>query len=266
MERNLRLKRDSFETKTLIQLIVSLESLHQVQKMRLFYKKVKEHSNPDTNPTFVIHNPGSLPNKPVYSTTKHEYLNFWETYLKKTFGFASKTICHKPKLLSSPNWMLQNKKFDCPQTDLDKPLAVSEVCSAIMTLKNMKAAGRDEITNEDIKLIENLRPGHIHIVLQKIWKNEKCTVEFFQSIFHLIPKPGKRGKAKYLLFQKNYRPIALLSAFRKLYEIILSSRILRHVSLNQSQFGFLPGRSTLDCIFLLVGAILEARYGVQGPR
>ena len=85
----------------------------------------------------------------------------------------------------------------------------------------MKAAGLDEITNEDIKLIENLQPGLIHAVLQKFWKDEKCPVEFCQSIFHLIPKPGKPGKTKDFRLQKNYRPIALLSTFRKLYEIIL---------------------------------------------
>ena len=149
---------------------------------------------------------------------------------------------------------------------MDNPLTETEVRLAIKSIKNMKAAGLDEIINEDIKLIEILRPGLIHIVLQKIWEAEKCPIEFCQSIFHLIPKPGKPGKSKDLRMQKNYRPIALLSTIRKLYEIILSSRILAKVSLNQSQFGFLPGRSTLDCIFLLVEAILEARYIARGPR
>ena len=265
LERDLRLKRETFESKMLLKLVVRLESLHQVQKMRLFYKKVKEHTNPITNPIFVIHNPDSLPNNPTYSTTREDYLNFWKKYLEITFGSAANnTDNHKPR--NSSNWMLENKKSDSSQSELDKPLAGSEVGLAIKTLKNMKAAGLDEITNEDIKLIENLKPGLIHAVLQKFWKDEKCPVEFCQSILHLIPKPGKPGKTKDLRLQKNYRPIALLSTFRKLYEIILSSRILRNVSLNQSQFGFLSRRSTLDCIFLLVEAILEARYSVHGPR
>ena len=267
LESDLRQKRESFETKTLLQLILRLESLHQVHKMRLFYKKVKENTNPDTNPIFVIHNPDSPPNNPVYARNKHEYLNFWEQYLVKTFRSASDSIGdHMPRLSTSSKSMLQNKKSHCSQSDLDKPLAASEVCLAIKTLKNMKAVGLDEITNEDIKLIEALRPGLIHIVVRKFWESEKCPVEFCQAIFHLIPKPGKPGRSKNLRLQKNYRPIALLSTFRKLYEIILSSRILRHVSLNQAQFGFLSGRSTLDCIFLLVEAILEARYIVHGPR
>ena len=151
-------------------------------------------------------------------------------------------------------------------SSLDKPLTEAEVCRAIKSLKNMKAAGLDEITNEDIKLIQNLRPGLIHTVLQKLWEEEICPLEFRQSLFHLIPKPGKPGKPRDLRLQTNYRPIALLSSFRKLYEVILSSRLLKHVSLNQSQFGFLSGRSTSDCIFILVEAILEARYAIRGPR
>ena len=41
LESDLRQKRESFETKTLLQLILRLESLHQVHKMRLFYRESK---------------------------------------------------------------------------------------------------------------------------------------------------------------------------------------------------------------------------------
>ena len=51
---------------------------------------------------------------------------------------------------------------------MDKDLTKTEVCLAMKALKNMKAAGMDEITNEDIKLIDNIRPGIIHTALQKL--------------------------------------------------------------------------------------------------
>ena len=105
---------------------------------------------------------------------------------------------------------------------------------------------------------------------KRFLKENSMPLERLLVRYGLIPNimitPGKPGKPKDLCLQKNYRPIALLSAFRKLYEIILSSRILKHVQLNQAQFGFLSGRSTSDCIFLLIEAILEARYVVRGPR
>ena len=127
-------------------------------------------------------------------------------------------------------------------------------------LKSLKAAGVDEITNEDIKLIETLSPGLILKTLQNIWMEEKCPENFRHAIIHLFPKPQKPGKPKDFRFQKNYRPISLLVTFRKLYEAILSIRVLNTVRLQKSQFGFLRGRSTLDCIFLLRETILEARY------
>ena len=55
----------------------------------------------------------------------------------------------------------------------------------------MKAAGIDEITNEDIKLIEQTKPGLILTVLNKIWVEEKCPLKFRQPVIHLVPKPPK---------------------------------------------------------------------------
>ena len=143
-------------------------------------------------------------------------------------------------------------------------LTQDEVQRAIKKLKNWKAAGNDEITNEDIKLVESLRPGLVLNILQLLWENEICPEQFKKSIIHLFPKPHKPGKRRSLRFQKNYRPISLLPTFRKLYEAILCDRIIKVVKLNESQFGFRAGRSTIDCIFLLHEAILEARFVRKG--
>ena len=143
-------------------------------------------------------------------------------------------------------------------------LLKSEVISSIQVLKNLKAAGIDEITNEDIKLVEKLKPDLIHAILNRIWVSETCPEEFRKSIIFLFPKPDKPGKKKDLRYQQNYRPIALLPTFRKLQEVILSARLLSYVTLTDSQFGFIAGRSTSDCIFLLIESILEARYISRG--
>ena len=265
LESDLRKKRNAYDSKNLLDLICRLEGLHQIQKMRLFYQKVKERTKPLTNPTFVIRNPDSRASNPTYSTTRNEYINFWTGYLEKTFERTTNRFARETWDSSHPLLKLHPNE-PSSQSSLDKPLTKAEVFMAIKTLKSMKAAGLDEITNEDIKLIENLRPGLIHTVLLKLWEEENCPLGFRQSLLHLISKPGKPGKRRDLRLQTNHRPIALLSSFRKLYEVILSSRILKHVSLNQSQFGFLSGRSTSDCIFILVEAILQARYTTRGPR
>ena len=220
LEKKLRKAMDTFEINALLNLISRLESLYLVQRMKLFYKKVKERTDPASNPTFVIRNPDSLGNQDLYSTTKKQYLDFWTRYLEKTFARDyPKTPKHSGGL---PHFLSQTQSNNyATQSHFDKPLTEIEVCLAIKTLKNLKAAGPDEVTNEDIKLIEELQPGLIHIVLQKILENERCPVEFRQSLFHLIPKSGKPGKPKDLRQQNNYRPIALLSTLRKLYEVIL---------------------------------------------
>ena len=265
LEKTLREKRNEFETNSLLELLERLEGLHQVQKMRLFYKIVKERTQPQTNPTYVICNPSSSRNSFTYSTTKEEYLNFWGMYLENKFSSPSLENA-KSQMSFPPTSSLMYPMPTPSQSSMDRPLTMNEVSMAIKKLKNMKAAGMDEITNEDIKLIEKFRPNLIYAALQRLWRNETCPSQFRESLFHLIPKPGKPGKPKDLRLQKNYRPIALLSAFRKLYEAILSTRILNNVQLNKSQFGFLSGQSTSDCIFLLVEAIIEARYSVRGPR
>ena len=85
LESDLRKKRNAYDTKNLLDLICRLEGLHQIQKMRLFYQKVKERTKPFTNPSFVIRNPDSPTSNPTYSTTRNEYINFWTRYLEKTF-------------------------------------------------------------------------------------------------------------------------------------------------------------------------------------
>ena len=56
---------------------------------------------------------------------------------------------------------------------------------AISELKNNKAAGIDEITNEDIKLIEEIKPGLILSVFSLIWQFEKCPPDFHRTIIYI---------------------------------------------------------------------------------
>ena len=244
--------RIKYHTENLIKFLDELESLHQVVKMRKFYREVKKKTTEPKDPTFVIWNPISRKENPSFSKTKAEYLENWAIYLEKTFSNAGvETDSRYP-----------TSKVSSPSQDY--PIANRELINAMNDLKNMKAAGIDDITNADIKLIEQTKPGLILTVLNKIWVEEKCPLEFRQPVIHLVPKPAKPGKHKDERFQTNHRPISLLATLRKLFETILSNRIMKIVTLNQSQFGFLSGRSTLDCLFLLREAILEARYITKG--
>ena len=250
LEEKLREVRIQHKTKSILSFLDKIESLHQVSKMRKFYEEVKKKTVEPKDPSFVIWDPNSSDKRPTFSSTALEYRENWARYLERTFA---KSTC--PPFVA-------NKDDHCQKQD--DPIKTEEITKAINDLKNLKAAGMDGITNEDIKLIDHMKPGLLFTILNGIWEEEKCPEEFRQTIIHLFLKPNKPGKTKDARFQKNYRPISLLSSLRKLYEMIIHTRIMDVVSLNQSQFGFLPGRSTVDCMFILKEAILEARYSSRG--
>ncbi|CAN6305897.1 unnamed protein product, partial [Urochloa humidicola] len=59
----------------------------------------------------------------------------------------------------------------------------------------------------------------------------------------------------------NYRGIKLMSHTMKLWERVIEHRLRRVTSVTQNQFGFMPGRSTMEAIFL-VRQLME-RYREQ---
>ena len=168
--------RNNYQTQTLSNLLSRLERLHQVNKMRLFYRKIKKKPQAATNPTFVIWNPDSCPKNPTFSNCKDEYIGFWTRYLEKVFAQHSplniNLVDKYPPSLSHPY------SDNVASSVLDKLIPLSEVQKAIDSLKNWKAAGLDEITNEDIKLVGAIEPDIILKVLQKIWKDELCPEQF----------------------------------------------------------------------------------------
>ena len=49
----------------------------------------------------------------------------------------------------------------------------------------------------------------------------------------------------------NYRGIKLLSHMMKLWERVIEGRLRKEVSISKNQFGFMPGRSTMEVIHLI---------------
>ena len=50
---------------------------------------------------------------------------------------------------------------------------------------------------------------------------------------------------------ENYQGIKLMSHSMKLWERVIEARIRKEVTITEQQFGFMPGRSTIDAIFCL---------------
>ena len=60
---------------------------------------------------------------------------------------------------------------------------------------------------------------------------------------------------------KNYRGIKLLMHTFKTWERVLDRRVRECRNIHESQFGFMPGRSTTDAIFILKQTIEQYREG-----
>ena len=62
----------------------------------------------------------------------------------------------------------------------------------------------------------------------------------------LVPLYKGKGDIKEC---ENYQGIKLMSHFMKLWERVIEARIRKEVTITEQQFGFMPGRSTVDAIF-----------------
>ena len=49
----------------------------------------------------------------------------------------------------------------------------------------------------------------------------------------------------------NFRGIKLLSHTMKLWERVIERRLRKDVSISENQFSFMPGRSTIEAVYLL---------------
>ena len=65
---------------------------------------------------------------------------------------------------------------------------------------------------------------------------------------------------------KNYRGIKLLSHTSKIWERVVDRRMRQCTNIHESQFGFTPGRSTTDAIFILKQTIEKHREGQKNIR
>nr|KAG5704670.1 hypothetical protein BaRGS_025312 [Batillaria attramentaria] len=86
----------------------------------------------------------------------------------------------------------------------DKP-SKAEIRKAIMTLRNGKAAGPDEIPAEAIKADTETAVNMLHSLFSKIWEKEEVPAQWKEGIVIKLPKKGDLRDCS------NYRGIMLLS-------------------------------------------------------
>ena len=149
-----------------------------------------------------------------------------------------------------------NDSFDETSMRFVRRIQESEVKEALKRMKGGKAMGPDCIPIEVWKGRGDIAIVWLTKLFNLIFRANKMPEEWRRSI--LVPIFKNKGDVQSCT---NYRGIKLMSHTMKLWERVIEHRLRRMTSVTKNQFGFMPGRSTMEAIFL-VRQLME-RYREQ---
>ena len=136
----------------------------------------------------------------------------------------------------------------CKVEGPEKGIEVEEVREAMSGMKSNKAPGVDMLRAGDEECLIWMSD-----LLKAVWDKEKIPEGWRKSL--IVPIFKKKGD---ILECRNYRGIKLLEHGLRILERMLDKRIRKVVKIDPKQFGFMPGKSTVDAIFI-VRQLLEKR-------
>ncbi|KAL3506245.1 hypothetical protein ACH5RR_031627 [Cinchona calisaya] len=121
----------------------------------------------------------------------------------------------------------------------------SEVEEASKKMKG-KAVGPDDIPIEAWKCSGKKGISWLTNLFNKMLKSRKMSDQWKKST--LIPIFKNKGDIQNCV---NYRGIKLMSHMMKLWERVIERRLRNETKVSNNQFGFMPGKSTTEAIYLL---------------
>ena len=139
------------------------------------------------------------------------------------------------------------------------PITIDMVKKAISKMKSGKAAGPSGIVVEMIIAAGDMGAAMIRDLATAIIRDGRVPTDWEQSFIVCLYK-GK-GDA---LDRGNYRGLKLTEQAMKILERIVDGLIRQVVSIDDSQFGFVPGRGTTDAIFVV--RQLQEKYLAANKR
>ena len=175
--------------------------------------------------------------------------------LQQWYKHFSKLLCPPVKPVRSdlnlPK-VFDGLKFDCSM------ITVKEVADAIKDMKNDKVTGVDGISAEILK-----SPDLLNLAWKFLfycYKSKTVPAEWHTSVIVPVFKKGDSSSCN------NYRDIALMSVYAKLYNHILFVRLRNTLEkhLRPNQNGFRPLRSTSQQVLALRRLIEEINSTKDG--
>jgi hypothetical protein len=161
--------------------------------------------------------------------------NRWREYFDKLFNEDSESSSIELGISSDD----LNKQFVCR-------IQESEVKDALKRMKGGKMMGPDGIPIEVWRSLRDVAIVWLTKLFNLIFRSNKMPDEWRQSILVQIFK--NTGDVQSCT---NYRGIKLMSHTMKLWERIIEHHLRGVTNVTENQFGFMPGRSTMEAIFLI---------------
>ena len=167
---------------------------------------------------------------------------------------------HYQRLLNFEfDWDPDHLSYQSPVEGPPIPITTDMVKKAISQMKARKAPGPSGIVVEMIRVAGDMGASMIRDLAVAIICDGKVPSDWEQSFIVCFYK-GK-GDA---LERGNYRGLKLTEQVMKILERIVDGLIRQLVSIDDSQFGFLPGRGTTDAIFVV--RQLQEKYLAANKR
>lgn len=136
-----------------------------------------------------------------------------------------------------------------------RPVTEADVMSAMARLKNKSSQDHYNLSNRIMKSVCDVIVRPLTVIFNRCLTDGVFPESLKVSRIRPVYKKGNKNDVN------NYRPIAITPVISKIFEIILSKRLLEFLNqnnlLNSSQFGFRSGCSTADALSTLLGDIVE---------
>ena len=167
---------------------------------------------------------------------------------------------HCQRLLNAEfDWDPNHLSDESPVEGPPIPITIDMVKKAISQMKAGKAPGPSGIVVEMIRAAGDMGASMIRDLAAAIIRNGKVPSDWEQSFIVCLYKV--KGDA---LERGNYRGLKLTEQVMKVLERIVDGLIRQVVSIDDSQFGFVPSRGTTDAIFVV--RQLQEKYLAANKR
>ena len=154
---------------------------------------------------------------------------------------------HYERLLNVEfDWEPEHLSEELPLEGPPIPITIDMVKKALAKMSAGKAAGPSGIVVEMIRAAGDSGVTMIRDLAEAVIRDGKVPTDWEESFILCLYK-GK-GDA---LDRGSYRGLKLTEQVMKVLERILDTIIREQVSIDESQFGFVPGRGTTDAIFVV---------------